>query len=219
MRTLSIPCPPLSIVGFSPDDPVCPALSGAPAAAGGAGVLLAASGLGAHILERACVMAGPEWACQRMRQLAVAAAGGAGGGGGAGAPPLQSAMPLLLHPDGSGGGSAAAGGGSSGSGLGAGSGGGGSSSAAAAGGPGHATLPCDWRWLLHDTQLRAFCAAPVGPPGAPLGALCVASEDARAFEDREWWQVWLGAVSQAGEMEAESRAKGGERRRQSPAGA
>ena len=59
---------------------------------------------------------------------------------------------------------------------------------------GPTALPRDWFELRRDAKLRSFAAVLIGPPGAPLGALCVAMPARGAFEDREWWQLWLGAA-------------------------
>lgn len=68
------------------------------------------------------------------------------------------------------------------------------SDAAAAGAAASPPRPQDWRALEQETPLRSFAAALVGPPASPLGALCIAAEDAGAFDDRGKWRIWLGAV-------------------------
>jgi len=47
-------------------------------------------------------------------------------------------------------------------------------------------MPNDWRALKQDTRLRSFATVLIGPPDAPLGALGVAREEKRGFDDREW---------------------------------
>ena len=127
-------------------------------------VLLAAHGAGAGALERHAIMHGRHWSAHRLLENAAAAAAASCNGNGA-------------------------------------TDGGGSFSAggqrlyvpdAAAADPN--ALPHDFALLHRAAGLRSLVAAPIGPRGAPFGALILGRAAPRAFDDA-WSRVWPCAAA------------------------